>query len=189
MQEMFKLIPADSKAKTMLAHIEKEAGTSINLCYQCGKCTAGCPVAGFMDYPPRQVIRLLQLDMLEEALSAESIWLCATCETCSARCPREVDITSLMDAIRREALVQGKNKNSKVALFNKSFLNWVKRGGKTFEAGLLMQFNFLSKQPFNDVDKGLPMIKRGKIAYLPDKIKDHAAIKNIFERAEKLGRE
>ena len=188
MQEVYKLIPANDKSKNKLAHIEKEAGTKINQCYQCGKCTAGCPVAFSMDYPPRQVIRLLQLDFIEEALSAESIWLCAACETCSARCPRGVSIASLMDALRREALFQGKNRNSKTALFNKSFLTWVKNGGRAFEAGLLLMFNLLSRQPFNDMDKGLPMIDRGKISFFPDRIKDRSAIKQIFERAEKLGR-
>lgn len=189
MQDMIKLIPADDAGKAKLAQIEEEAGTKVNLCYQCGKCTAGCPVAFSMDYPPRQVIRLLQLNMLEEALSAESIWVCATCETCSARCPRGVEIASLMDALRREALIQGKNSKSKVALFNKAFLNWVKNGGKTFEAGLLLQFNLLSKQPFNDMEKGLPMMKRGKISFLPERVKNRDAIKKIFERSEKLGRE
>jgi heterodisulfide reductase subunit C len=68
--------------------LEKKAGVNITDCYQCGKCSAGCPVAFAMDKTPRQIIRLLQLGFLEEALKSRTIWLCATCQTCSTRCPR-----------------------------------------------------------------------------------------------------
>jgi len=88
-ESTIKLTPLTEHDQVLLDKIEKEAGTSINLCYQCGKCSAGCPVGFAMDYTPRQVIRLLQLGLVNEALSAESIWICASCETCSARCPRE----------------------------------------------------------------------------------------------------
>lgn len=187
MQEMIRLSPAGEAEKSALSRIEKEAGTSINLCYQCGKCTAGCPVAFAMDYPPRQVIRLLQLDLMDEALRAESIWVCATCETCSARCPRGVDIASLMDTLRREALKQGKITDKKVAAFNKAFLGSVKSFGKVYEAGLLMQYNLTTGQLFKDAELGLPMFKRGKIGIFPEKVKGREAIKKIFERSEKLG--
>ena len=141
-----------------------------------------------LDYPPRQVIRLLQLDMLEKALSAESIWICASCETCSARCPRGVDIASLMDAMRREALKQGKV-DKKVAAFNKAFLTGVKYFGRTYEAGLLLQYNLTTGQFLKDLGLGLPMMKRGKVGVFPETIKGRAEVKKIFERVEKLGGE
>jgi heterodisulfide reductase subunit C len=82
LENAVKLSPASASQKALIARLEQEAGTSISLCYQCGKCTAGCPAAFAMDYPPRQVIRLLQLDMVDAALAVESIWICASCETC-----------------------------------------------------------------------------------------------------------
>jgi len=184
-----KLTVANQTDKALLSKIEEEAGTSINLCYQCGKCSAGCPAAFAMDYTPRQVIRLLQLGMVEKALEAESIWICATCETCSARCPRGVDIASLMDALRREALKQGKINDKKVAVFNKAFLNSIKNFGKSYEAGILMQHNILTGQFFKDAELGLPMMRRGKVSIFPEKIKGRDAIKKIFERVEEMGGE
>lgn len=180
--------PADNSQKALLARLEKEAGTSINLCYQCGKCTAGCPAAFAMDYPPRQVIRLLQLGLMEEALQAKSIWVCASCETCSSRCPRGVDIASLMDTMRREALKRGQT-DKKVAAFNKAFLSNVKNFGRTYEAGLLLQYNLTTGQLFKDMTLGLPMMQRGKVSVLPERIKARDEMKKIFERAEKLGGE
>jgi heterodisulfide reductase subunit C len=184
-----KLAPLREKERAVLSRIEKEAGTSINLCYQCGKCSAGCPVGFAMDYTPRQIVRLLQLDMINEALSAESIWICASCDTCSARCPRGVDIAALMDALRREALSQGKISDKKVAVFNEAFLGGVRYFGRTFEAGLLIKHNLKTMQPFKDAELGLPMMTRGKLHLLPARIKGREEVKKIFERAEKMGGE
>jgi heterodisulfide reductase subunit C2 len=182
------LSPANDSQKALLSRIEKEAGTRINLCYQCGKCTAGCPAAFAMDYPPRQVIRLLQLGFTEEALNSNSIWICASCETCSSRCPRGVDIASLMDTMRREALKLGKT-DKKVAAFNKAFLGNVRNFGRTYEAGLLLQYNLTTGQLFKDMELGLPMMQRGKASPFPEKIKARGEIKKIFERAAKFGGE
>ena len=181
-----KLSPASDSQKALIRRIEKEAGTSINLCYQCGKCTGGCPAAFAMDYPPRQVIRLLQLGLVEQALASESIWICVSCETCSSRCPRGVDIASLMDTMRREALKRGKT-DKKVAAFNKAFLSNIKNFGRTYEAGLLLQYNLTTGQPLKDMNLGLPMMQRGKVGILPERIKARDEVKKIFERAEKFG--
>ncbi len=179
-----KLKPADKADKDLLAKLEQEAGTQVSLCYQCGKCSAGCPVAFAMDYPPREIIRLLQLNMAETALNSNSIWVCATCETCSERCPRGVEIASLMDTLRREALRRGKKGDNKVAAFNAAFLRTVKMFGRTYEAGILLQHNAATMQPFKDAGLGLPMMQRGKLNVLPERIKGRDQMKKIFDRVQ-----
>ena len=188
-EKAVKLFPSDTAGRKLISRLEREAGTSINLCYQCGKCSAGCPVAFAMDYSPRQVIRLLQLNLYEEALDADSIWVCATCETCSSRCPRGVDIASLMDALRREALRQGRVTDKKVAVFNEAFLSGVKNFGRVYESGLLLQHNLKTGQPFKDAGLGLPMMLRGKVSLLPEKIRGREQMKKIFQRAQAATKE
>lgn len=56
-----------------------------------------------MDLLPSQVIRLVQLG-LEEALTCETIWLCASCLTCLSRCPKGVDLPRIMEALRQLVL-------------------------------------------------------------------------------------
>ncbi len=83
--------------------------TNIFACYQCGKCTAGCPTSEFMDIPPHQVIRLLQLGRINEILDNNTIWICASCITCAIRCPKGVDLSKIMEALRQVILRKNVN--------------------------------------------------------------------------------
>lgn len=73
-------------------------------CYQCGKCSAGCPSIEAMDVMPSQIIRWVQLGQIEKALKSKTIWLCAACQTCKVRCPRGVDLARIMEALRQLVL-------------------------------------------------------------------------------------
>jgi len=90
-----------------LARVEELSGQSIWACYQCGGCSAGCPVAEEMDLLPNTVIRYVQLGLEEELMKAKTIWLCASCFQCHSRCPRGIDISKIMDALRQMALGSG----------------------------------------------------------------------------------
>jgi len=80
--------------------IEEISDQKLSDCYQCGRCTAGCPFANFMDAPPNQVIRFMQLGLKDDVLDSQGPWLCAACLVCQTRCPRGVDIPRLMEAVR-----------------------------------------------------------------------------------------
>ncbi|MBU4071415.1 MAG: 4Fe-4S dicluster domain-containing protein [Candidatus Thermoplasmatota archaeon] len=69
-------------------------------CYQCGTCAAGCPFIEEMDLTPDEVIRHVILDK-KEVLNSKTIWLCSTCFICAERCPRDINITVLMEALRQ----------------------------------------------------------------------------------------
>ena len=76
------------------------SGQNLNLCYQCGKCSAGCPMSFAMDLLPNQVMRLVQLGLEEDIAASRTIWQCASCLTCTVRCPKGVDISRVMEALR-----------------------------------------------------------------------------------------
>lgn len=80
--------------------VEEISGQTLPSCYQCGKCSAGCPMSFAMDLLPNQVIRMVQLGLEEDIANSKSIWICATCLTCSVRCPRGVDLAKIMEALR-----------------------------------------------------------------------------------------
>ena len=89
--------------------VETISGESLLACNQCGKCSAGCPLAFSMDILPNQVIRLAQLG-IEEALDSQTIWSCAACLTCVSRCPKGIDLPRVMEAMRIIAMERRGNR-------------------------------------------------------------------------------
>ena len=80
--------------------VKEISGEDIALCYQCGMCSAGCPVAFDMDILPRQIIRLVQMGQEAAISKSRTVWLCASCLICSVRCPRGLDLAKVMEALR-----------------------------------------------------------------------------------------
>jgi heterodisulfide reductase subunit C len=80
--------------------VELISGQNLFACYQCGNCTAGCPVAFAMDMGPHEVIRHTLLGLEEDVLGVNTFWLCASCLQCTSRCPKGIDIARVMDALR-----------------------------------------------------------------------------------------
>ncbi|MCW4033870.1 MAG: 4Fe-4S dicluster domain-containing protein [Candidatus Bathyarchaeota archaeon] len=80
----------------------------LRLCFQCGSCTADCPIARFSDvYHPRRLLRMTQLGMKDRVLSSDAIWLCAACFTCVDHCPQGVDMAAVLRALRNLAVKEG----------------------------------------------------------------------------------
>lgn len=83
-------------------------GERMMLCFQCGTCTADCPVARFSDtYRPRKILRMAQLGLKDKVLSSDQLWLCAACYTCVDHCPQDVEISSVIRALRNIAVREG----------------------------------------------------------------------------------
>jgi len=84
-----------------VAKVQEISGQNLLACYQCGKCSAGCPAVSQMDILPNQIIRYAQLGFRDELLRTKSIWICASCLTCNARCPKGINIAEIIEAIRQ----------------------------------------------------------------------------------------
>ena len=83
-------------------------GANITRCFACGTCTAGCPVREIDEkYNPRKIIRMVLLGMRDKVLQSDFIWLCSTCYTCFDRCPQNVQLTSIMTALKNIAAREG----------------------------------------------------------------------------------
>ncbi|MEW6447403.1 MAG: 4Fe-4S dicluster domain-containing protein [Bacillota bacterium] len=152
-------------------------------CYQCGKCTAGCPVAFAMDYKPNQIVRLLQLGYKDKVLGSRAIWVCSGCFTCTTRCPCNIDIAQVMDNLRIVARQEGKTEQSRRAvLFNELFLQSVRRNGRVFETGVAAAFNLSLRKPLYDAELGRFLLKRGKLRLMPVRIRKTQEIARLFAK-------
>ena len=171
---------------TFLEEAKERSGEDLSLCYQCLKCTAGCPTAPQMDIRPNTIIRMIQMGMKDAVLRSHAIWLCVSCETCGTRCPNKIDIGVLMDALREMAVkekVPAAEKN--IHLLHEAFIESIRRGGRVHEATMLMEYKLRSRDFFTDLIPGMKLFLKGKIPLLPSLIKGRNEIRHIFERCTK----
>lgn len=161
----------------------REAGADVTACYQCGRCSAGCPLAEFFDFKPMQVVRMCCYGQEEELLGSRSIWICASCETCTTRCPNGIDIARLMDVLRSRAL-QGRKKAAepRVPAFHRAFLNSIRLNGRVHELGMIAEFKLRTRDFLGDAGLGLQMLRRGKLAFLPDRIRGAREVRKLFRK-------
>jgi heterodisulfide reductase subunit C2 len=169
----------------LLEEVQQRSGTPVSACFQCHKCTTGCPMGPDMDFLPSQIMRLIHLGSAAEVLASQAIWLCASCEACTARCPMDIDIAAVMDALRIMAI------DRQVALpdahgkqFNRSFLGSVRRHGRVFEMGMMASYKLRTFDLFSDVGKVPQMLTKGKLSLVPKRSGGAKEVREIFRRAE-----
>jgi heterodisulfide reductase subunit C2 len=88
------------KKGTLAEEVEELSGEVLHGCFQCGTCSAGCPFVEDMDLTPDEVIHQVIMDNWD-VLKSKTIWLCSSCFTCAERCPRDINITKVMEALRQ----------------------------------------------------------------------------------------
>ena len=166
--------------ETLAEAVERHTGSNPFLCYQCARCSSGCPVAEHMDMLPNQVMRAIQFND-ESVLEANTPWICAACETCTTRCPQDLDIAAVMDVLRIRTRELGlKPPVKEVELFTKAFLSNIKVLGRLYEAGLLLTRNIMTLKPMQDVlDLGVQMIFKGKIRLLPEVVRPPGRVRQV----------
>jgi heterodisulfide reductase subunit C2 len=166
--------------------LENASGVDINVCYQCKKCSSGCPVAYAMDYVPAQLLHAARLGLRDLVLGSTTIWLCASCETCVTRCPQDVDLVKVMDSMRAMALRAGvKPGVPEVASFYRSSITNIGLFGRTYELGLIGQLKLASGQLRKDLRLGIETFQKGKLKLLPD-FGSLGKTRRVFSRVRKL---
>ena len=168
----------------LAAEIGKRAGVALDECYQCGKCTAGCPMAHAMDLMPRQVVHCLRTGQADLVLHSKSIWLCATCHTCVERCPHSIDIPSLIEISRQQAERRGICAVQEVGKFNDIFMENIRVFGKSQEVILEGLYNVVSGHLLQDVANAPKMALKGIIRPELQTVHSKSAVRALLEAAE-----
>ena len=185
------MITLGSQGKnTFLEAVNKKSGANVLECYQCGKCVSTCPVPQYMDFPPREIMQMIKLGLKNESYMANSHWFCLTCSACSGRCPREIDIPAVMEAVRHLAIdenyINDSKKVKEIRKFHEIFLSMIKRYGRNYELRMMAEFNIRTRNLFKDMHLAPKALLKGKIPLGVKPLKSAKAIKRMYEVAEKL---
>ncbi len=174
-----------NQIKSRLAERVKEhTGQNVFLCYQCVKCTSGCPLGEYLDWQPNQIMRALQLGQDELALKAQTPWLCACCQTCSTRCPQGLDVTMIMEFITREAIREGiQSAVPAVKTFNEAFMREIHLWGRAYEVGVMAEMKLRTRDLKSDLDLGVKLIAKNKLPFLPEMTRSPQKVKAAVNKS------
>ena len=172
--------------------VEELSGEKLSACYQCEKCTNGCPVTFAMDIVPHKLMRLLLLGLADQVLRSDTIWVCASCETCTTRCPNGINISHVMDTLRQMSQrerIKVSQKNT--PLFHSEFLSSIRRHGKVHELEMVTIYTLKSEGLAGFLKQarsmGLRMFRKGKLKLLPYSLRPSSQVRNIFKQVEGKG--
>ncbi|PIU57239.1 MAG: heterodisulfide reductase subunit C [Chloroflexi bacterium CG07_land_8_20_14_0_80_51_10] len=172
--------------------VEELSGEKVSACFQCEKCTNGCPLTFAMDIPPHKVIRSVHLGLKDEVLNSDTIWVCASCQTCTTRCPNGIDIAHIMDTLRQLSQREGIPASKKdVPVFHSAFLASMKRHGRVYEMGMAVEYTLRSAGIgglMKQMGRGLEMMKKGKMKLLPARFRANSQVRGIFKKAGGKGK-
>lgn len=178
-----------------LDQVESWGPFNTGSCFQCRKCSSGCPVNFAMDILPDQVIRRVILGERKEVLNCRTIWVCASCETCTTRCPNDIGIAEMMDCLKEMAVMEGVPAAiPQVRILHETFLRNMNRWGRVFEGGLLPEYMLRSGEIKRKLKDGtwkydlklsLQLLAKGRLSILPKRIKGVDEVRKIIARPEK----
>ena len=99
-----------NKKERQKEQILRMSGVNPRKCMRCGKCSGTCPSYDEMEYHPHQFVYMVENGEIEPLLKSKSIYKCLSCFACVERCPRDVEPTKLVEAIRLAVIrQQGEN--------------------------------------------------------------------------------
>ncbi len=170
--------------------LQTAEGEPLRTCIQCGTCSGTCPVAGYMDYTPRQLIAMINQGMKEQVLESNTFWYCASCYHCTVRCPQDINITELMYALKRYSIWNHHYKEGLIGpTFSEAFVKMIVRGGRSFEPILAPAyiFSFGLREFLQEVQGATELLLKGKLPFIPAKIKRLDSFKRMLGRIMPMG--
>ncbi|MCP2520226.1 4Fe-4S dicluster domain-containing protein [Candidatus Aminicenantes bacterium AC-335-B20] len=161
-----------------LSHCEE-----IERCIQCGTCSSSCPMAVYMDYPPRKIMAMVKEGFKDEALRSFTIWLCSSCYTCTVRCPAQIKITDVMYALKRKAIEDGVYPaRFSIPVLDKEMTKIIQSTGRNWEIGVVVKL-YLKTNPFGLLKMapiGLKLIKTGRMSFKKESIKNKKQLRKLL---------
>ena len=170
----------------------ERAQADVRECYQCGNCSASCPAAFTFDYMPNQLMRMLQVGMVEEVLDSKAIQLCVQCLTCTGRCPRNINISGIFEDLKTVVVAQERKVPEHVRLFNKTFMDAVALFGRLPEFYDMARFytgTLNPKMALGNMGLMIPVMTRRKMPLLPRRAKGAAEVGRIYKKTMKLAKQ
>jgi quinone-modifying oxidoreductase, subunit QmoC len=165
----------------------KIGGEKLHHCLQCGLCSGSCPLSLYMDYTPRRLMYLAREGFKAEVLGSLSIWLCTSCYACAVDCPKQIQITELMYALKQRAIKEKfYPRRFPVPVMARQFSRMVRSSGRITESWLIVQV-FLRSAIWRLLGMsrlGLNLLRTGRMRWNRERIRRHRDIGRMLDTVE-----
>ena len=167
--------------------MSRPGGEKLYGCIQCGTCSATCPVSSYMDYTPRQIMAFTRAGFKKEALSSLTIWLCTSCYACTVECPKEIKITDIMYALKRQAIREGVYpKRFPIPILAREFYKMVRSKGRVTE-NFLAVIMFMKSNPIAAIKTwrlGLGLMRTGRFPMKIEHMRQPERMAALLDKVE-----
>jgi len=162
-------------------------GERIRHCLQCGLCSGSCPLSLYMDYTPRRLMHLSREGFKEEVLGSYTIWLCTCCYACMVECPKKINITHLMYALKTRAMQEHfYPKRFAIPVLAREFSRMIRGSGRITESRLVVRV-FLKTAIWRLLGfshLGLKLFRTGRMRLAREKIHRQGEIGVLLDAVE-----
>ncbi|HID65107.1 MAG TPA: 4Fe-4S dicluster domain-containing protein [Anaerolineae bacterium] len=184
------------RAATLGSFVDEVAaypgGETLCACIQCGTCAGSCPAANEMQFSPRTINAMVKAGMRDEVLCSNSMWMCLSCYLCTERCPRGVQVTDIMYALKRLAICHnGDNYWAPAPVMERTFVDCVNLTGRLSEMGLTGGY-YLRTNPVKAlkmIPLGLKLLSHHRLPLIPSRIKGMQELRAMIRKVKTLEQE
>lgn len=161
---------------------QQHGGEDIMRCFQCGTCSAVCPVWEVRGGDDSQrIIKMALLGMRDEVLHSDFIWLCVPCYTCTVRCPKGVSFGDIALALRNLAQEEGI-----IPKYVQAVIDTVKKFGWMNEFAVTLKTKGITGL-VGQIPFGLQLYRRGRLKILARPIYNVEQVRKMFDAVERSG--
>lgn len=174
--------------RSFLEEVEAATQIAVSECYQCFRCTNGCPAARDMDIVPHRVIGYVMAGERDRVLSSAALWACLQCAACSIRCPNGIDVARIFVFLRRLSVGSGLAANRDIHDLDALMIESIARHGRIYELGTIMRYRLSRGQYLKGSHAGIGMVKKRRIGLFPHNAADRKGIRSIIKKMVNNGR-
>jgi len=166
-----------------LDEMEGRTGIAISECYQCFRCTNGCPVARDMDIVPHRIIGYIISGERAKVLSSTALWECVQCATCSIRCPNGIDIARVLTTLRRMSVESGLAAQTDIHDLDTLIIDSIARHGRMYELGTVVRYRLSRRHFLHNFRMGIGMIRKRRIGLFPHNAANTRDMRSMIKRS------
>lgn len=162
--------------------VEALSGQTISQCFQCFRCTSGCPVAEEMDLYPHRLIEEILAGEKKRVLMSRAIWTCLQCSTCTVRCPNGIDVAAVFETLRMISHGEGMDSEHSTWLFDSLMTESIRKHGRLFELGVAARYKCFKGGLLKNPGMGLAMARRCRLNLLPHRLRKGSGFREMIRR-------